>query len=360
MIELKRGERETAAVEKALSNLAPIAMFRAWQVEDYLLALEQAPEAVDFWEPRSSSLQSATAAPPQLPNDFWDTSQPRQQSAPTGLQHPACAFDFWDPVPASEGGAVEPVSDWSEDIALPLYEAYASENPFRLEERPRSREGIIQRRARWLASLLDLPTMRARRRFAERFEDLFDEFPHHNTFRVLSELAIDGASADEILASFELRQVWADHPIFWSIRRKGHRGLFIPDRGERQLGWTRAVRLANLAKGLPAQRIIDFDWYEEWLQLPYGGPLFWSVLEYASARLESFSKGVLAVPERLEQLEEGTQIQYQTYPISIDGLKVGSHARTGLLVRLETESLSFVCRKVVQPKKRGYQDEAAE
>jgi hypothetical protein len=127
------------------------------------------------------------------------------------------------------------------------------------------------------------------------------------------------------------------------------------------LGRTRAIRLANLAKGLPAERIIDHDWYEEWLRLPYGDPLFWSFLEYATARLESFSRGVLAVPETFARLEERTLDELKTKAISIDGMKVGSLARTGLLVRLETDTLSFSYRKVVKkPEEPEYQAEAAE
>ena len=267
-------------------------MFQPWRTEDFLPAADEALQPADFWEPKIKPSQSATAATPAPtpPNDFWESSQTSEWRTGISLLGGLHGFDFWDPIPFSSDLAVPPVSGWSEDVALPLYEAHASESPFRLEEVSRFHEGISHRRARWLASLLDLPTVRARRWFADKFEELFDEYPHHNTFRVLSEFAIDCASADEILVSFELKQVWADHPIFWSIRRKGFRGPFVPNGGERQLGWTRAIRLVNLAKGLPAERIIDSDWYEEWLRLPHGDPLFWSFLEYATARLNHFPK----------------------------------------------------------------------
>lgn len=337
-------------------------MFQPWRTEDFLPAVVRAPEPADFWEPKTNFPQSSRARlPHRVPaNDFWEALQHPQPPAPSDLQGAACAFDFWDPIPAREAEAVSPVSDWSEAIVLPLYEAHASENPFRFEEARPSVEAITRRRARWLASLLDIPTMRARRWFADKFEELFDEFPHHNTFHALSGLAIDGASADEILASFQLRQAWTDNPIFWSIRRKGYRGPIIPNWGERQLGWTKAICLSNLAKGLPAEQIIDQEWYEEWLRLPYGDPLFWSFLEYATARLESFSKGVLAVPETLAHLEESIVDELKTRSVSIDGMKVGSRARTGLLVRLQTDAISFGCQRAVKSKNSQYQAEAAQ
>lgn len=335
-------------------------MVQPWRTEDFLSVDQRTVESADFWEPRIKfSLPAKTSLPPHFePSDFCETSQPPRQSTSIDAASGTCAFDYWDPLQASPAEIASAVSDWFEHAALPLYEARASESPFRLVVEPPSVEQIARRRARWLASLLDLPTLRARRSFAKKFEELFDEYPHHNTFRVLSELALDGASADDIVTAFQLRQVWAGQPIFWSIRRKGRRGPFLPDAGEKQLGWTRAIRLANLAKGVPADRIIDHDWYEEWFRLPYGDPLFWSFLEYATARLESFSRGVLAVPETLARLEERTLDELKVGTIWIDGYRVGSHARTGLLARLETDSLAFSHR---DKKPEGkYQAEAAE
>lgn len=83
--------------------------------------------------------------------------------------------------------------------------------------------------------------------------------------------------------------------------------------------------------------MIDHEWYETWLRLPYGHSLYWSFLEYAAARLESFSKGMLAVPDCDE---DASPYEYKTSTISIDGMKLGSSARTGMLVRLGA-NLSF-------------------
>lgn len=357
-----RGAQWLGAEKSYRQQRAKAAMFQPWSSEDFISAAESRPRSADFWEPDDSLGQSSLKTLPPKPavRDFWEASWSPAQLETNVADDGACAFDFWDPYQPQSSKMVRPVSDWSETIPLPLFDARASENPFRLEEASPQLETITRRCARWLASLLDLPTREARRRYAAKFEVLFDEFPHHNTFRVLSELAIEGATAEQILGGFELRQVWQDNPIFWSLRRKGYRGPVVPDGGDKQLGWTKAIRLSDLARGLPAEQMIDHDWYEEWLRLPYGDPLYWSFLEYATARLDSFSNGVLALPESLSR-QEGyiPDDRLRTRPIWLDGMKIGSLARTGILVRLETNS-PLNCRKVAKSEDPPNQAEAAE
>jgi hypothetical protein len=337
-------------------------MFQPWRTEDFLPTVEKEPKSNDFWEPCSSPPQSiAEDQKSQLQvNDFWESTQAPRQPSTVPAKAETLGGDFWDSGFVFAAAAAGLVQDWSADIALPLFDAHASENPFRLEGVLTDGEGIARRRGRWLASLLDLPTFEVRFWFAGKFEELFDEFQSHNTFRALSELAVEGASGDEILTAYQLRKVWADHPVFWSIRRKGYRRAIIPDNGERQLGWTKSIRLVNLSKGLPAERIIDEDWYEEWLRVPYGDPLFWSFLDYAIARLESFAQGILAIPETLTRVEGLTLDELNWRTVSIDGMKVGSFSRTGMLVRLASDALSSAHRKTAASQESQRHAEAAE
>ena len=170
-------------------------------------------------------------------------------------------------------------------------------------------------------------------------KNLFDCYQHHNTFRALVDLALDDVRADDLITAFELKQIWLYQPKFWSIRRKGSHAPIIPHGGERLLGWTKAARFADLSMGLPAEQIIDDDWYDDWLQLPFGDPLSWSFIEYASARLESFSAGVLQLPRALWRVNERqigeTKLMQD---LSIDGFRLGGSARTGMLVRMETDA----------------------
>jgi hypothetical protein len=180
--------RAHGSLERGFNSYARhAAMFHPWRIEDFLPTAAREAVTGDFWEPKQSPL---AALPCQPPLDFWETSQFEATYSQNGTH----AVDFWDPIPSSESAEIDTFSDWSEGIVLPLYNAHASENPFSLDDAPPSLEGITRRRARWLVSLLDLPTTKARRWFADKFEELFDEFPHHMTFHALSELALDGAS----------------------------------------------------------------------------------------------------------------------------------------------------------------------
>lgn len=301
-------------------------MLQPWRADDFIAAVRQPLRPADFWDAQIVEARWTSAEPSCFlpPAHSSDPALSPQRAAPSA--------DFWDPLPLSDIEEIKVACTWSDDISLPGFERQARENPYHFQEVLPSHESIARRRARWLASLLDVPTLAGRRRFADKFEHLFDEFTHANTFRILSELAIEGTLGDEILTGFELKLVWIEQPVFWSIRRKGHHGPLVPDNGAKLLGWTRAIRLACLAKGLPAERIIDHDWYDEWLRLPYGDPLSWSFLEYATARLESFSRGVLVVPNMMARY--GDDRPYDSIrSITIDGLQIGSFSRTGTFVR---------------------------
>jgi hypothetical protein len=171
--------------------------------------------------------------------------------------------------------------------------------------------------------------------------ELFEHFNHANTFRALTRLALDDVSAEEILTAFHLKLAWTECPKFWSIRRSG--ALFVPHNGQAMLTWTRAVRLVMLSKGLPGQRIIQDEWYDEWLLVPFGDPAFWSFIDYATFRLEAFSEGALELPDELRRKDERGLPPPSFGGNSLDGLPLGSRSRTGQLVRLTTDAWGLSC-----------------
>jgi hypothetical protein len=297
------------------------AMLSLWRAEDFGLLGTGLNGAKDHWEP----VTYVVAASPEMPKSEF------------GSQH----GDFWDPLPRPS--KTDSLSlrqsewDWFDYVELPLFEARAAEHPFLLPRARTRAETLSVRRARWLLSLLDVSASNARRAFLGVFVELFEHFNHVNTFRALSELALDDASADEILTAFHLKLVWAEYPKFWSIRQTRLGAPFVPQNGQAVLTWTRAVRLAILSKGLPAECIIQYDWYEEWLQIPFGDPAFWSFIDYATLRLEAFSAGALELPTELRRKNErGLPPSFGGN--SLDGTLLGSRSRTGQLVRLTTDS----------------------
>ncbi|WLA74075.1 hypothetical protein QIH77_02220 [Bradyrhizobium diazoefficiens] len=302
-------------------------MLSLWKAEDFGLRGTGLSGVKDHWEPASNAV---ARSPKTLKSDI-------------DSQH----ADFWDPLPPPQKANGLSVgrrqSDWSDYIELPRFEARAAEHPFVLPRERNRIETVPVRRARWLLSLLDVPTPNARRAFLSGFVELFEHFNHPNTFRALSELALDDTSADEILTAFHLKMAWAECPRFWSIRQSKHGAPFVPQNGQAALTWTRAVRLAILSKGLPAECIIQYDWYEDWLEIPFGDPAFWSFIDYATFRLEAFSAGALELPNELRRKDERGLPPASFGGNSLDGTLLGSHSRTGQLVRLTTDAWGLSC-----------------
>lgn len=258
-------------------------------------------------------------------------------------------LDFWDPLPNRLEAPVPLIgqlSGWFDDVELPRFDPKAAEQPFVLPRYRQEAEAEPARRARWLLSLLDVPAKSRRDGLYQQFIELFDHFNHPSSFRALSDLALHDVPADEILCAFHLKLAWDERPKFWSIRRSRQGAPFIPHAGRAMLTWSRAARMALLAKGLPAECIIQEDWYDEWLSVPFGDPMFWSFIDYATFRLEAFSAGALDLPHELKR--DGRQASSTSFGgNSLDGTLLGTASRTGQLVRLNTDTwgLSYLITK---------------
>jgi hypothetical protein len=277
----------------------------------------------------------------------------RVSDTPKAEDHPDWApvsEDFWDPVSAS-GTDIEVVSfsDWQTDIRLPDFIPHAAENPFLLDIRARSSEDKAVQRARWLVSLLDLPQLQRRTVFERRFSELFTHYPHAATFSALADLALEGADADDLWSAFELKEIWASSPSWWSMRRRGSRQPLTPDSGISMLGWARSHRFIVDRKGLPPEAIVDPDWFDDWLELSIGDPLYWRFIDYAEARIEAFASGTLNSP-----LPPRRNVGLRPV-VTIDGFDIfDSFSRTALLYRAETESWALTAARsedVLTPKK---------
>jgi hypothetical protein len=257
--------------------------------------------------------------------------------------------DFWDPTPPSNTDVEVSVLDWQDDLRLPGFVPHAAENPFRLDLRAPSGEDKAIQRARWLTSLLDLPQLERRRAFERRFSELFTVYPHAATFSALADLALEGATADDLWCAFELKEIWASSPSWWSMRRRGSRQPLTPDSGTSMLGWARSHRFIIDRKGLPPEAIIDPDWFDDWLELSIGDPLYWRFIDYAEARIEAFAAGTLDSPVPPRRHIGSRPV------VTIDGFDIfDSFSRTALLYRAETESWALTAARsedVLTPKK---------
>lgn len=257
--------------------------------------------------------------------------------------------DFWDPVSPSSTDIEVSTLDWHTDILLPDFLPHAAENPFRVDIRSPNNEDKARQRARWLVSLLDLPQLERRRAFEHRFSELFTIYPHAATFSALADLALDGAAADDLWCAFALKEIWSSSPLWWSMRRRGSRQPLTPDSGMSMLGWARSHRFIVDRKGLPPEAIIDPDWFDDWLELSIGDPLYWRFIDYAEARIEAFAAGTLDPSERPRRHVPSRPA------VTIDGFDIfDSFSRTALLYRAKTESWALTAARsedVLTPKK---------
>lgn len=300
------------------------AMLSFWKAEDFRPEPLGRIGAADHWEPPSRIDPRVLALEPVLI---------------------ARDLDFWDPLPNQLEVLVPLIgqsSGWFDYVELPRFDARAAEQPFVLPRYRPEAEAASARRARWLLSLLDVPAKSRRNGLYQQFVELFDHFNHPSSFRALSDLALHDVPADEILCAFHLKLVWAECPKFWSVRRSRLGAPFIPDTGRAMLTWSRAARMALLAKGVPAECIVQEDWYDEWLSVPFGDPMFWSFIDYATFRLEAFSAGALDLPYELKR--DGRQASSASFGgSSLDGTLLGTSSRTGQLVRLSTDTWGLSC-----------------
>jgi hypothetical protein len=314
---------------------------------------ETPPEAAHLLKTGSRWLLEDFEASPQRNDDFdpWEPLYAFRTPDPPKINdhEPSVSGDFWDPVPSIGHDIEVTASNWQTDLVLPDFRPHAAENPFRLDLRTPSGEDKAEQRARWLVSLLDLPQL-GRRKFVERrFAWLFSVHPHAATFAALADLALEGAVAEDLWCAFELKELWASSPSWWSMRRRGSRQPLTPDSGMSMLGWARSHRFIIDRKGLPPEAIIDPDWFDDWSELSIGDPLYWRFIDYAEARIKAFATGTLDSPFPPRRSVRSRPI------VTIDGFDIfDSFSRTGALYRAETESWALTATRsedVLTPKK---------
>jgi hypothetical protein len=313
---------ETPVLPARLASAQLLETASRWVLEDFEASLQGDLE-FDPWEPLFV---------------FRDPVSPRTEDQPSEA---SAADDFWDPAaPSQSDMEVVSLSNWPTDILLPDFIPHAAESPFHLELKLPSGEDKALQRARWLVSLLDLPQLKRRKAFERRFAELFSVYPHAATFSALADLALEGALADDLWSAFELKEIWASSPSWWSMRRRGSRQPLTPDSGMSMLGWARSHRFILDRKGLPPEAIIDPDWFDDWSELSIGDPLYWRFIDYAEARIEDFASGTLDSPAPQRR-------QVRSRPIvTVDGFDIfDSFSRTGLLYRAETESWALTATR---------------
>ncbi|MEY9589784.1 hypothetical protein ABIA06_002075 [Bradyrhizobium yuanmingense] len=343
-------------------------MAEIWTPEDFLAQASVPLAAKDFWDPElrateligsfagASSHQIAYPQPVGLEESlgggtddkhivraqsFLGTLDPWEQVEAAPARGPRArlyaGFDFWDPSPAAESRSVERhlVDDWSALISFPVYDPEAAEHPFIGFFSEERQETHPEKRARWLLSMLGVNGHTRYRFYLRTFTDIFVEYPHHSTFRTLSDFALEDIDVDDIISAFVLRQAWTDFPLFSSVRNR-RRELFVASDRSSLLGWKHALELVSHSRGVPPEQIITPDWYDDWLNLPYADPLYWRFVDYIDARFASVEAGALDItPTNRRSVSPIKEI-------SIDGFSLfNNFSRTSQLLRGHTDSWEY-------------------
>ena len=227
------------------------------------------------------------------------------------------------------------VDDWSVHIPFPIYDPAAPENPFSGFFSRDAQETLPEKRARWLLSMIGVKGNDRHRFVLSAFTDIFIEYPHHSTFRALSDLALEDLTADDFISAFALKQTWNDFPLFSSIRTR-RREFFIASNRYSLLGWKHAVELITQSRGVPPEQIIDPDWYDDWLNIPYGDPLYWRFIDYIDARINSVEAGALDIPPTNRRFVSPIK------DISVDGFSpFNNFSRTSMLTKGYTDRWEY-------------------
>lgn len=227
-----------------------------------------------------------------------------------------------------------PTEDWVISTKLPDFFANAAENPYAFNYSPIITIDLADRRAGWILDLLEVTNSRRRANLKSQFKEIFAANPYIATFRALSDLALLGATADELLTANELRELWASTPIWWSVRKRGN--VIRSDQGATMLSWRKAWNFISASGETVAEEIIDSDWFSDWLNLRIGDHCYWQFIDYVADRITFFDHGSLLGPNIVGINRREDEIS----SINISGI-VNNYSRTGALIRTYTDS--WVC-----------------
>ena len=178
---------------------------------------------------------------------------------------------------------------------VPEFDEEARQPPWEFE----SEEGQSTRRARDKAAeivgSLYLKSREDQEIALTYLADLFEDpdYSHANTFHAIKRLASDGLEFETLKAMVELRTTWRQRTDWWRGRySKRNRVRGLP-KGETALTWIAARRVCLVREDLPAEIMIDDDWLEEWLDLPFGSLGYMSFPYYIDMKIQNMDEELM-------------------------------------------------------------------
>ncbi len=193
-----------------------------------------------------------------------------------------------------------PDEKFEDDFDIVEFDEGAQQPPWEIEPEEEAQElRRAREKAATIALLLDFRNTRERDNAISYLEELFGQMTHSATFRAIERVA-EGIDLDTLKAMVEVRRIWMRRTDWWwGILYEP--GIFR--RGNLAFTWatTRLVCLAR--RDHPPESMIDEEWFDEWLRLPYGAPNYSSFASYIEEKILSHDAELLN--EGLRHYERG-------------------------------------------------------
>ncbi len=247
----------------AVSTEIPLKLFNAldaWPQEDDAEAIDDNSE--QFHPANNDRLPDASTNPEPLlgvfspANDIFELDRSNE-----GVFDEAVDGGF-------EGFVADEHEDLADDSYISEFDENAQQPPWEIA--PKEEERNLRRartKAAKVVNLLDFRSPRERERIIAYLTELFQQMTHPATFRAI-ERASEGIGFDTLEAMVELRRWW----LRFDELRTPRRSLTFR--------WDTARLVCLARKDYPPEAMIDDDWLDEWLRLPYPDPNYSSFSSY--------------------------------------------------------------------------------
>ncbi len=206
-------------------------------------------------------------------------------------------FDFEAGTPDEPGAYLLEERDaralsWDAVVELPDFDPDARVVPWTV---PAEADDTARRKARLkaagLAAVLDLTTTTEVEKATGYLVDFYCRHRHPSTHGALMRLADEDLDLDTLKAMVELRLEWAQRPDWWLFRHKGE------VRQVESCLWAMTWRLAHdvcrSRSEFPPESMIDEDWADEWHNLRFGAPGYFSFADLIAEKVDSREAGLL-------------------------------------------------------------------
>ncbi len=261
----------------------------SWRAEDYLGTSDPTSDLEDHWAPPPLQRAVPEVGPFIGDNDSMERDVPKTsvgqithhlpigevQAPPLGEDTEFANFDDFAVI-------TNDAADWYEhgDPDLPFFDRAAIAAPVLDDVFAERHTWRVGTRAGILALATAIPHRHGRELAARFFEEALAEARWPGFFRAWLRLAPALDCPRVIALTIELKEHWDDSPHLWRFRDAPGRPSRQHESARGQLGWRRALAMAEAKTHEPVWRILDEDLMVDWEELGEPCPGFWSLAEW--------------------------------------------------------------------------------